>query len=120
MNILIADDEPEILNILKEVIEDKFNCNVVKAENGLDAFLLCVENKYDFIITDFKMPYMNGGALIMALKTRKNFNIATPCLMLSGFITPELKNKLKTDHVYFMDKPMDFEKIFTLITPHLK
>jgi YesN/AraC family two-component response regulator len=119
MKVLIVDDESEILNILEDEIEDKFMCEVDRAENGLDAFLLSMENKYDFIITDFKMPYMTGAALIMALKTRKNLNTSTPCLMLSGFITEELKAKLEIDHVQFMNKPMELDKICELLSPHL-
>jgi len=119
MKILIVDDEPGILDILEETLEDKFLCQVDRAENGLDAFLLCRENTYNFIITDYKMPFMSGAALVMALKTRSNVNTETNCLVLTAFLTNDLKNKLNLDHVQFLSKPMQLDQVIEIVTPYL-
>lgn len=119
MKILIVDDEPQILDILEDALEEKFLCQVDRAENGLDAFLLCRENKYNFIITDYKMPYMSGAALVMALKTRQNLNVDTNCLMLTAYLTNDLKKKINLDHVEFLSKPMQLDQVIEVVTPHL-
>ena len=72
MQVLIADDESDIATLIAEVVETNFMCRTDVVENGLDAFIMCQENKYELVITDHKMPFMSGAALITAIRTRKN------------------------------------------------
>ncbi|WP_052590711.1 response regulator [Halobacteriovorax marinus] len=119
MKILIVDDEVEILDILEELITDKYMCEVDRASNGLDAFILCQESEYSFIVTDHKMPFMTGAALISGIRTRKNLNMKTPILMLTGFLTDELKGRVDLEDVEFMSKPIQFKTFFELISSYV-
>ena len=75
MKVLIVDDELDILNILEDIIEEKFMCEVDKAENGLDAFLLCRENEYNFIINYDKTEKNNFSYVDSYLGDYLNFNV---------------------------------------------
>lgn len=119
MKILIVDDEVEILDILEESLNEKYMCDVDRAANGLDAFILCQENTYDFIVTDHKMPFMTGAALVSGIRTRKNLNQRTPILMLTGFLTSELKEKIGVPDVEFMSKPIKFKDFFEVISSYV-
>lgn len=118
--ILIVDDEADILDTVKDLIETKFSCGVTTAVNGLDAFLLCMKDKYDLIITDHKMPFMTGAAFIIANRTKaESQNRQTPIIMLSGFIDDELKKNLGIQNVQFIAKPFQPNDIFDMVRDHL-
>lgn len=122
MKVLIVDDEPQIAELICEVIEKNFMCGADLAENGLDAFILCQENKYQLIVTDHKMPFMTGAALITAVRTRKNASKKTPILMLSAFVTDGLKEELlkkEITKVEFLLKPFREEDLIEKIRPLL-
>lgn len=57
--VLLVDDEPEIRELLHEILNEH-NCNVFQAENGKDAFQLSRNEKIDVLITDLIMPEQEG------------------------------------------------------------
>lgn len=58
-SILIADDDPSILLLLRHILtEDHYD--VTEARSGLEAIELCREFKYDLAILDFVMPDVDG------------------------------------------------------------
>ncbi len=119
MKILIVDDEGKILDILEETLNSKYMCDIDRADNGLDAFILCQENRYDFIITDHKMPFMTGAALISGVRTRVNMNQKTPILMLTGFLTDQLREKVGIENVEFMAKPINFKDLYEIVSSYV-
>lgn len=118
--VLVVDDEPDLQDIVSSLVTSYFkDVEVVTKGNGLDAFLACQNEKFGLIITDHKMPFMTGAALTVALRTRDNLNKGTSILMLSGFITPDLKKELDLKNIEFMEKPLDFDSFVNRITPYL-
>lgn len=117
--ILVVDDEVDILETVSDLIETKFSCGVDKASNGLDAFLMCMNEKFDLIITDHKMPFMTGAAFIIATRTKNNKNKQTPFIMLSGFIDDELRKNLGIQDVQFLTKPFQPNDLFSTVRDHL-
>tara|TARA_Y100000588_G_C13482564_1_gene597469 strand:- start:175 stop:525 length:351 start_codon:yes stop_codon:yes gene_type:complete len=103
--ILIVDDEPHILNSMKELLEleDK---EVQIAENGKVALELIGKEKFDLIISDAKMPQMNGQELLAEVRrddTKVKFIILTG---ESEFSQEKLKS-IGADAVFY--KPLDFD-----------
>ena len=68
--LLLVDDEPEILEGLREVVDfDSLGFQVVgEAMNGVDALQLCQQLKPDLVITDIRMPMMDGLTLCGKLR----------------------------------------------------
>ncbi len=83
MRILIADDEPEILRVLKDVFE-KNNYTVDTSDNGEDAYLYARQTEYDCIILDIMMPGMDGLQLVKKLR-QEGSNV--PILLLTALDT---------------------------------
>ena len=118
--VLLVDDEPDVIDILESILEEHFySLDIEKVPNGLDAFLKCQDQKFDLIITDHKMPFMTGAALVVALKSRENKNLDTNVIMLSGFLDEDLKEKLRPRNIDFLGKPFDENALINLITPYL-
>jgi DNA-binding response OmpR family regulator len=68
MNVLIADDEPMTRSLLRRVLTRDCGCTVSEAADGLAALSSCGTTPPDLIITDLRMPVMDGIALIEALQ----------------------------------------------------
>ena len=58
---------------------------VTSARSGSEALKIADETEFDLIITDFKMPHMNGVQLIASLRER---NFKKPVILLSGYAEP--------------------------------
>ena len=77
--ILIADDEKEIRELLRLYLENE-NYQVMEAKDGQEAFELLHQNKIDLCVLDIMMPKMDGYHLLREL--RKESNI--PVIILSA------------------------------------
>ncbi len=78
-NILIADDEIEILEILELYLENN-NFSVFKAEDGLKALFILEHENIDLAVIDIMMPGIDGLKLLK--RVRENNNI--PIIILSA------------------------------------
>lgn len=80
-SILIVDDEENMLKMLKTFFEEKeFKCYTAK--NGREALEVIEANKVDLVITDMKMPEMDGLELLRVIKEKYN-NISA--VIMTGF-----------------------------------
>jgi len=80
MRILIADDEPDILKVLKEVmVRNKYTVDT--ATDGEDAYNLAKDTDYDCIILDIMMPAMDGLQVVSKLRAD---GCNTPILLLTA------------------------------------
>ncbi|EPZ50065.1 GHKL domain protein [Bacteriovorax sp. BAL6_X] len=69
---IVVDDEEGIRDLLEEILQD-IGITVSLAENGKIAYEMYVASpdSYDLIITDMKMPVMNGPKLIKSIRSNK-------------------------------------------------
>ncbi len=68
MKVLIADDEPMTRSLLRRVLTRECGCTVSEAGDGLAALSSCGSTPPDLIVTDLRMPVMDGIELIEALR----------------------------------------------------
>lgn len=66
--VLIVDDEITITWLLRESLEQLSNCRIWTAARGEDALALCETTSFDLILTDYKMPGMDGLTLAGAIR----------------------------------------------------
>ncbi|WP_420576621.1 response regulator [Ekhidna sp.] len=108
--ILFVDDELINLFVLEKRFEGEYN--VLTAESGEEALEKIKLNKgsLDAIITDLKMPGMDGLQLINQVKPAI---INIPCFLLTGFERMEqIDMALSTEKIQHMfKKPFDYEEI---------
>jgi len=79
--ILVVDDEPNYLVVLSELLKEE-GFEVFTAQSGEEGLKIAKENDLDLIITDMRMPGMDGLEL---LKTVKSFNQELPVIMVTAF-----------------------------------
>ncbi len=80
--VLVVDDEPIVLGIARKALE-RAGFSVVTAENGQSALDLCtgLERSIDLLLTDIKMPRMNGVELARCIADHKP---GVPILFMTG------------------------------------
>lgn len=109
---LIVDDEPFIRQGLKVLIDwEKYGYEVVdEAENGFKAIEKIKEKEIDLIITDIKMPHMDGLDLIEYVY--KNINRKISFIVLSGFCEFEYARRaIKYNVKDYLLKPIQREEL---------
>lgn len=113
IKILYVDDESTNLELFEMVFQDTFEVHIaISPKEGLEA----VNRNHDFkfVISDMKMPEMDGLEFVKEVKKNNN---SMPCLILSGFQeTDEIFDARKENIIVdYMMKPLDREKILTLV-----
>ncbi len=63
ISILVVDDEPNYLVVLSEVLRDE-NFEVFTASHGSEALDIVRSNDLDIVVTDMRMPGMDGLELL--------------------------------------------------------
>ncbi len=82
MKILIADDDPIVRVVVKRVVHQA-GFDIIEAENGLDALQAIERDDPDVLITDLKMPVLDGFELVQTLRASARHR-ALPIVCLSS------------------------------------
>ncbi len=105
MKILLVEDEPKTLQLIKEGLE-QHQLEVDIAYDGLLGLTLAQRNYYDLIISDIILPELNGLQLCKKIREQ---NIATPILLLTAMSTPEdIVTGLDAGADDYLPKPFEF------------
>lgn len=112
--ILIVEDEKAIRNVLKNILLEESNSYTIEeAENGLEALEKLKTNEFDLIISDIKMPKMDGIELLK--KTLEIHPMAT-FLMISGHGDIETAvNAIKIGAFDYISKPPDLNRLLNSV-----
>ena len=102
--ILLVDDEEGIRKVLGISLEDS-GYHVIKAENGDRALALFAEHRPRIVLTDIKMPGMDGITLLQAIKAA---DPDTEVIMITGHGDMDLAiQSLKLEATDFVTKPIN-------------
>ncbi|MCB4790931.1 MAG: response regulator [Elusimicrobia bacterium] len=118
--ILIADDEPDILSILGDLLT-KAGFNVTLAKDGLETLEKVNKDKPDLIVLDIMMPRLDGHSVNIKLKENKETaNIPVIIMTAYGHFKKllEVRNELTVSA--YLEKPfpvsMLLEKIKEILS----
>jgi len=112
--ILVVDDEPDIRNLVKEILEDE-DYRVATAEDGKSARQAMREHRPDLILLDIWMPDVDGISL---LKEWGEIEEGLPCpvIMMSGHGTVETAVEATRLGAYdFLEKPLSLAKLLLTV-----
>src|SRR6202161_4288189 len=104
VQVLIVDDNPMIRDLMCRGM--KPHCAVIPATDGADALLKSIDNPPDLIISDFRMPGLDGRQLFEKLRGRENTrNIPFIFVASRGDIEEKLRPSVGNGVEEFIAKP---------------
>jgi two-component system NtrC family sensor kinase len=113
-SILIVDDEPGIVEVLTEVISE-IGHDVASATNGSEAMERIATGKYDVILSDMRMPGMDGVHLFETLK-EKDEELAHRIIFVTGdTVSPDTRAFLESTGNRWLSKPFNVQQIIDTI-----
>jgi len=112
--ILVVDDEPEIVDIIKKMLEDKYE--IIVAYDGEECLEKAKKEKPDLILLDILMPKLDGWETLRKLKEDENLK-DVPISMLTALpLTPEDTKSKPIDKIEnYIVKPFKKEALIRKI-----
>ncbi|WP_226583499.1 response regulator [Halobacillus litoralis] len=114
MKIIVVDDERMIRLGIKAMIEREFtDTDIMLASDGIEALEICRKNPVDLVITDIKMPRMDGIQLIENLQ---GIQVIPFVIILSGYDDfSYAKQAIQFQVMDYLLKPVDRNELYALI-----
>jgi two-component system, sensor histidine kinase and response regulator len=106
--VLVADDEPAVLEVLTEVVQD-LGHDVLRAHDGREALALAREQHPSLVVTDHMMPRLSGLELCRALRNEDSLR-GIPVILLSAALPPEAKEASA-----YLAKPFELDEFESLV-----
>lgn len=108
-NVLIIDDEKSLLFSMQKGFEPfKEELNIMTAENGIEALNILASHDVDLVVTDLKMPEMDGFELLAHLSEHYP---GLPAMVMTAFNTPEIEKRLNANRsMTIFEKPVNFDE----------
>lgn len=107
--LLLVDDEPDILETVAELVDATMpGVAVTPVPNGFVALETLERERFDAVLTDFKMPGMDGAVLIQRIRERWP---GLPTLMFTAFMDTSTLAEIhaRVPDLKIIPKPLDVE-----------
>jgi len=112
-SILIVDDEPNYQIVLSELLHDE-GYEVFTADNGISGLKIARETDLDMVISDMKMPGMDGIELLARLK---EFDQHLPVILITAYA--EVEKAVEAMHLgafTYLAKPFSNEQLLATVS----
>jgi DNA-binding response OmpR family regulator len=109
--VLIVDDDPEIVELLEEVLGRDQRYEIKTASSGYDAGMLTEQFRPDLILLDYMLPDVNGNIVCQTIRRNPEF-ASTKIIIVSGVVKEdEIEQLLKSGAEDFIRKPFSIDEL---------
>jgi two-component system, chemotaxis family, chemotaxis protein CheY len=113
LKVLAVDDEPQVLELIKTMMSTA-GCEVLTCADSRRAAETIAGDKFDAILLDARMPYLDGFGLTRAIRS-SSLNRSTPIVMLTAFDDAQtLREGFRAGITFFLGKPFSHERFVRL------
>jgi two-component system NtrC family sensor kinase len=117
--ILVVDDEPRVLDVVADILS-RDGHRVEKAADGVQALDKLREGSYDLILTDIRMPELDGPSLYRELE-RRDPRLCRRVIFLTGdMLNAETREFLEQTGAPRLMKPFPLEELRRAVRRHLQ
>jgi CheY-like chemotaxis protein len=104
--VLIVDDEPSALQLLRRILESQSDYQVLEASGGAQALSMTQADKPELIILDLMMPEIDGFTVLETVKSNPSTHDIPVIVVTAKEITPEDRERLNGNMVALYNKGM--------------
>ena len=117
--VLLVDDEKALMDSLKAGLRVFFpDIQFEAALNGSEALKIMQSRQIDLVVTDIRMPGMDGYELLSMIRFAST---DVPVIAMSAFESPEMKDTLRDLGVLcFLEKPLSLQELVGAIQEGLR
>jgi len=109
----VDDEETLTWSMAKSLSKDKDKYEVIIANNGKEALTLLKSNKIDLVISDIRMPDING--LDLLVKIKKEYPDTKVIIMTAYGSSDVQKEANRRGSLYYVEKPFEISDIRKII-----
>ena len=102
--VLVVDDEPELAALMRDMLEGA-GYDVATAESGAVALELLSEARFDAIVSDLRMPDMDGAGLWREVSARHPLLARSMLFVTGDTLSPDAREFLRSSRCSSLDKP---------------
>lgn len=114
--VLVVDDDPEIVELMVDVLQRDGRFEVKTASSGYDAGVVTQEFKPDIMILDYMLPDVNGNVVCKTIRQNAEFE-RMKIILVSGVINQdEIDQLLKVGADCFIKKPFSIDDLVGKMT----
>lgn len=114
--VLIVDDDASILLVMRSICES-MGCEVTIAENGQRALEKILNEKFTVVISDVRMPQMDGVSLLDAIEAK---GLDLPVIIMSGYSDYAAEEIDRRNGVVLLEKPFSKQQMQEIIEGFIK
>jgi len=116
LKLMIVDDEPEVLKVLKALLES-LGYEVLALSDSREAAQRAERQKLDGIFVDAHMPHMDGPELVRRIR-KSTSNSSVPIVMLTGYDDVEtMRAGFRAGITFFLAKPPQLTHLAGVLKP---
>lgn len=116
LNILIVDDNPLNIHILRTLIEDEYDAKFYLETNAKDAVSVLFEANIDIIFADIMMPNISGIDFVSYIQEIEDLKNIPVVLVSDIYNSDEIKDELSKLKIQsFLSKPLIIEELYEQI-----
>ncbi len=106
-SILIVDDDIAHRTMLRILLD--WDYEIFEADDGSTAIEKLVDNSFDLVIMDIRMPKVSG---LEALDTIKTLKPAIPVVMMTAYWSDQVADEARKKGAFdYLSKPFDFDRL---------
>jgi putative two-component system response regulator len=117
--VLIVEDEPDNLEIMRAVVEDVLGYEAILSHDGVDLITTARERQPHVILMDIMLPEVDGFEAMSMLKESSTTN-RIPVIVVTALGRPtDRQRALESGASDFVSKPFDLDELAAAIDRHL-
>lgn len=114
MKVLVADDDPEMLELVTNVARRHLHADVTQVSTGHELLDAIAHDAFDLVITDISMPWMTGLQVMHSVRAA---GLPTPVVVMTGMQASELPEQVKAlgDRARLLHKPFTLQELLAAV-----
>ncbi|MCX4242920.1 response regulator [Paraliomyxa miuraensis] len=114
LKVLIVEDEAVLVRVIRRALVRGFDVDVDEAADGLSGLEHASLQSYALIVSDIRMPHMDGLSMIRRIRDGDGPNRDTPIVILTGH-HDEGRAAARELGARFMPKPFSRQRLLALV-----